>query len=444
MPPVIDANRSYWAASAPAVVPHPALSGAHPADVVIIGAGFTGLSTAWHLSERFPDRRIVVLEAGEVGAGASGRNGGLMLNWVNGVHLDDPEGTRRVYAATRDGIDGIERLIVKEGLPVRYRRDGALEVYTRADRAEEAHARVEKLQSWGIPVQYLHGAKLTERLRMEGAVGAIYDPTAGQLHGLDLLRAMAPRLVARGVAIHEHSAVVRITEGPTITVETAGGSVTAAAMVLATNGYTGALGYFRDRVLPLHSHVIATEPIPEAERAAAGWGEVAGFNDDLDRIAYGSMAADGSILFGGGSNASYGYRYGNGTTWPGSPESARAGFAAVEASFARYFPDAARRPIAHRWTGTLGITFSRVCTMGVRGEHRNVYYALGYSGHGVTLANLAGRVLTDIYAGTPDAWRDLPFYERSLPWIPGEPLRWAGYQLVTRVTGKSPRRVDYG
>ena len=96
--------------------------------------------------------------------------------------------------------------------------------------------------------------------------------------------------------------------------------------------------------------------------------------------------------------------------------------------------------IAHRWTGTLGITLSRNCTMGVRGEHKNVYYALGYSGHGVTLANLAGRVLCDVYAGDDTKWRDLPFYEHRLAWIPPDPFRWAGYHLYTSLTGRSPRR----
>ena len=78
--------------------------------------------------------------------------------------------------------------------------------------------------------------------------------------------------------------------------------------------------------------------------------------------------------------------------------------------------------------------------MGVRGEHRNVYYALGYSGHGVALAMLAGRVLCDLYSGDHDAWRDLPFYQKPLPRLPPEPLRWLGYQLYTRLTGRSPRR----
>jgi len=106
----------------------------------------------------------------------------------------------------------------------------------------------------------------------------------------------------------------------------------------------------------------------------------------------------------------------------------------------RYFPALADAPVATRWSGTLGITLDRVCTMGVRGAHRNVYFALGYSGHGVALALLAGRVIADLHEGNHEAWRELPFYQRKLLPLPPEPLRWIGYQAYTRLTGRSPRR----
>ena len=106
----------------------------------------------------------------------------------------------------------------------------------------------------------------------------------------------------------------------------------------------------------------------------------------------------------------------------------------------RYFPALSEAPVAHRWAGTLAITLDRVCSMGVAGESRNVYHALGYSGHGVALALLAGRVLADLYEGNHEAWRDLPFYQKRLLPLPPEPLRWLGYQAYTRFTGRSPRR----
>jgi gamma-glutamylputrescine oxidase len=437
----IDSVRSVWTAGAPAYEPTPPLRADATVDVAIVGGGFTGVSTAYHLIRRFPSLRVMVLEARHLANGASGRNGGMMLNWINGVGMQDPEITQRVYETTRSGIEDIVALIQEHGLPVRYRRDGCLEVLTDARRAEAAHARVEKLGALGIRLRYLDSAALAKHLGVRGAAGAVLDATEGVLNGADLVRALRPVLLARGVAVHEDTPVLRIEEGKTITLTTPGGAVRAAAIVLGTNGYTPRLGYFKSGIFPLHSHVVATEPLSPEARAAFGWGAVSGFSDDRDRIAYCSFTPAGELVFGGGSNAAYAYLFGNRTVYPGSPDSAKRGFDAVLGRLVDYFPAAESVRLAHRWTGTLGITMSRVCSMGVRGEHRNVYYALGYSGHGVTLANLAGRVLCDIYAGDDERWRALPFYMRPLGGIPPEPFRSIGYHVYTGLTGRSPRRA---
>ncbi|MEQ1567406.1 MAG: FAD-dependent oxidoreductase [Myxococcota bacterium] len=434
--PDVDDNTSMWAATAPPAPPARELRGDVRADVVVIGAGFTGMSTAWHLSERFPDRKIVVLDAKRVGNGASGRNGGMALHWINGVEVHDPDRARRLYALTTDTLGWITDVLAAHAPDARFRRDGCLEVLTDPKRAEAAHHKAELLASWGLPIRYLGGAELRARVQAVGAVGAVFDPTTGVLHGLDLLRVMERVTLARGVEVFEHSPVLTIEEGRTITVTTPSGTVRAPTMVLATNGYTPRLGYFRSGVFPLHSHVIATEPLPLSRWEQLGWGHVAGFTDDLDRIAYASLTADGRLLFGGGGNGAYSYYYGGRTQTPTSPERQ---YAYVRSILDRYFPGAADVKIAHRWTGTLGITLSRCCSMGVMGEHRNILYALGYSGHGVVLANLAGRVLCDLYSDHHEPWRDLPFYQRSLGGIPPDPARWAGYQVYTRLTGRSPR-----
>lgn len=435
----IDAAQSVWTADAPPYEPLPPLDRDITADVAIIGGGFTGVSTAYHLSRRFPDRRVVLLEARQLANGASGRNGGMMLNWINGVGSDDPDLTRRVYETTRAGIDGIVSLIQEHGLAVRHRRDGCLEVLTDARRAEAAHARVERLRSFGIDLTFLDQAALKGRLGMEGAAGAVLDRSEGHVHGVDLLRGLRPVLLAQGVGVYEGTPVVRVEEGQTITLTTPGGAVRAAAVVLATNAYTPRLGYFTTGLFPLHSHVLATEPLPPEVRARIGWGAVTGFSDDLDRISYGCMTTEGAIVFGGGSNAAYDYRYGGRTALASPPDAA---FRAIQQRLARYFPGLAEVRIAQRWSGPLAITMSRVCSMGVMGEHRNVYYALGYSGHGITLGNLAGRVLADIYGGEGERWKDLPFYMRPLRGVPPEPLRWIGYQVYTKLTGRSPRKVE--
>jgi glycine/D-amino acid oxidase-like deaminating enzyme len=253
------------------------------------------------------------------------------------------------------------------------------------------------------------------------------------------VRGLRSVLIERGVEIYEGTPVLKIREGADITLTTPDAEVSARAIVIATNGYTGKLGYFRDALFPLHSHVFATAPLMPEQRQEIGWEQVAGFSDDMDRISYGALTTDGHIVFGGGSNRSYAYLFNNRTAYPGSPERAARSFETMQQTLQGYLPQSRALPIAHRWTGTLGITLNRHALMGVRGENRNIYYAIGYCGHGVTLGNLAGKVLTDLYSGDDEQWRGLPFYRQPYARIPPEPFRWIGYQTFTRLTGKSPR-----
>jgi glycine/D-amino acid oxidase-like deaminating enzyme len=430
-----DDNRAPWLIGAPPDEPAAALARDLDVDVAIIGGGFTGVSTAYHLSKRFPDASIALLEAKRLANGASGRNGGLMLNGITVRDLD-PDLMAREHALTRSAIDAIEALIRDHQLAVRFRRTGCVHLSTTQRAAEEAHERVEQLVARGLPLEFLRGAELEGVLRVRGAYGAIFDPTEGLLNGVDLICAMRPLLVAQGVQIYESTPVTRVREGAVAELTTPRATVRARAIVLATSGYTPRLGYFRTGLLPVISHVIATDPLPRELLERTGLGAIAGFFDDLPRLAYCSVDSDGRLIFGGGTTAAYGYRFGNATTYDAQPDDA--GARALRGTLTSYLPELADIPIRHRWSGPLDLTLVRHCAMGVMGEHRNIYYAVGYSGHGIVLANLAGRVLTDLYAGDHAPWRDFAFYMKRPSGIPPEPMRWIGYHLYTRFTGRSP------
>jgi glycine/D-amino acid oxidase-like deaminating enzyme len=429
-----DENRSVWVAESEPPRAAPPLVGRLTTDVAIVGGGFTGVSTAWHLRRRRSGLGIALLEAVVLGHGASGRSGGQVLNWVNGVTPETPEAALRIHGATRSGIDLAEELAARYAPAGTFRRRGALEVYTDPRRAEAAAARVQALRGLGIPAEFVPA----RALGVAGARGAVLDPLAGRLNGYALLQALRPALLAEGVVIHEHTRVLRVRTGGEIVLETREGEVRARSLVLATNAWTPTLGFFRRGLLPLHSHVVATEPLPDERWDRLGWDRFDGFTDDLDRIAYACRTPGGRLLFGGGGNPAYAYRFG------GAPvAAAREGDRAerfLRSALLRYFPDLGGVALAHRWSGVLDLTLDRVCSMGVRGPHRNVYHALGYSGHGVALALLAGRVLADLHEGNHEAWRGLPFYQKRLLPLPPEPLRWLGYQAYTRLTGRSPRR----
>jgi glycine/D-amino acid oxidase-like deaminating enzyme len=431
-----DENRSPWLEGKRALSRAPALARNLAADVVIIGGGFTGVSTAYHLSKRFPEKGIVLIEAQEIASGASGRNGGQMLNWVHGFEPRTPEEAKRIYDATREGIQTILGIVTDHGLDVPHRREGHLDVLTTARAAEEAHRSLEEIEDSGVPLRFLNKRAIAERIDLEGVEGAIFDPGSGELDGVAFLRGLRSVLEARGVSIFEGTPAVRVREGRTIEIETPGGSLRAPAVVLATNAYTPQLGYFRSGLVPLHSHVVATEPLANEEWARRGWKTGVNFIDDRSRISFGTLTASGRVLFGGGSNAAYQYLYGNGTRSEGPTERS---VDDMRNRLLSYLPRLEGVSITHRWSGPVALTLSRLPTMGVRGENRNLFFALGYSGHGITLSNLAGKVLTDVYSGADERWRGLPFYEQKLRYIPPEPLRFLGYHAYTRITGRSPR-----
>jgi gamma-glutamylputrescine oxidase len=350
----IDDNRALWVAKMPGYRPRPALQGVITADLAIIGGGFTGTSTAYYVSRRFPNRRIVLLEAATLANGASGRNGGMMLNWVNGCDDVDARNDRAHLSDDAHRHRRLCALIERHALPVDYRRDGTVTIYTDPARAEAAHAEVEAHNALGIPTRFLDAAELKRYLAVEQGCGAVFDPDTGQINGAQLVRSLAPVLEAQGVEIYEGTPVLRVQEGRRIRLTTPQGEVDAGAIVLATNGYTGALGYFRDALFPLHSHIFATAALSAERQRTLGWRGLAGFADDFDRISYASMTTDGHLVFGGGSNRPTAIVSTTAQPIPAAQSSAARHQAAMEATYAPLLPaqpQPAHRPSLGRHAG---------------------------------------------------------------------------------------------
>ncbi len=430
---VFDDNTSVWLEGAPPDTAAPALARDLEVDIAIIGGGFTGVSAAYYLSKQNPKASIALLEARTLANGASGRNGGLVLNGIT-VLDPSPELVVREHAITNAAIDDLETLIEEHSLNVRFQRAGCFNVATTAKSADAAQRECAELRERGLTLEWISREALPERLAVRDAHGAVFDPREGVLAGVDLIRAMRPVLLGQGVQIFEHTPVTKIREGTTIELTTPHHTVRAKAIVLATSGYTPRLGYFKTGLLPVISHVIATAPVPSDLLKKLGLDKVAGFFDDSPRLAYCSVLPDRRIVFGGGSTEAYGYQFGNATAYDARPGDT--GARATHATLLRFLPELADIPITHRWSGPLDLTLVRHCAIGVRNS--NVYYGVGYSGHGITLANLAGRVIADLYAGDHARWRDVAFYQRKPTGIPPEPFRWLGYNLISRVTGRSP------
>jgi glycine/D-amino acid oxidase-like deaminating enzyme len=392
------------------------LQGDHTADVVIVGGGYTGLSTALHLAESFPERRIVLLEGARVGYGASGRNCGLVLPFITGaegtVHdLVDAgriDEARKVFEATSAGIGLIEDLVATRGVDCEWEPveslHGALTPRheARLEREQQMYA------SLGLEATWLPESELRQRVDVTGYRGALTVPSSGMINPAKLATGLLALARAGGVEVHEDSPVVDITPGATVSVRTPRGSVRAPVLVLATNAYTHHLGFLRGRILPIHSFSIATAPLTESQVAALAWGGRQPFYDVRSFFNLFRLTADNRVLLSGGDGF---YYYGG---------------AAVDGEG---HPD---YRITHRWAGHVGVTLDLAPTIGAFGPANNILFAGGYSGHGVTVAVLAGRLLRDLVAGEPlDPVYDFVL-NRKPPRSPGEPLTSVGFGLAKR------------
>ena len=386
----IEDNRSLsWTAAnrRSSYVPRAKLERDLDCDVAIVGGGFTGVSAAYHLARRFPERRIVLCEARRLANGASGRSGGLVLNGVSGVSSRNLELAQRIYETTRRGIDSLEARIREHGLDVPFRRDGCLEVFTDPRRADAAAREVERLASANIPVRFLRGPELRRYACFEGASGAVLDPTAGQIDGVRCYARCVP--YSKGGRSRSRRTPVLVRGGQKHTLSLENARLRAKALVLATNAYTPQLGYFasglccfipRDRTQPSRRAVARTRMATRTR-----WLQRRSQPHDLR-----SLTERGELCSGAAatrpmatlrSNASY-------RATPRAP--LRRSFAPSSLATSRRRERSASK--LERLVRTGRADAQPVPTMGVMGKHRNVYFALGYSGHGITLSNLAGEV----------------------------------------------------
>ncbi|HJV06227.1 MAG TPA: FAD-binding oxidoreductase [Chromobacteriaceae bacterium] len=393
-------TRSYYAASANPAAQRPALQGSHQADVCVVGAGFTGLSTALHLAEQ--GMRVIVLEAAKVGWGASGRNGGQI---VNSYSRDmDVIKSRHGEAAARalgdmafEGARIIRERVAKYGIQCDLKDGNVFAAFT-AKQMQELETKKALWERYGHT-----GLELVDRAGMARIVssdqyqGALLDHWGGHLHPLNLALGEAAAFESLGGQIFEQSAVLRIDRQEPVVVYTAKGQVTARFVVLAGNAYLGNLvPELAEKSLPCGTQVITTEPLPAevAQALLPGGYCIEDCNFLLD---YYRLTADNRLLYGGGTV--YGAR---------DPHDIKQ---LIRPKMLKTFPQLADVKIDFAWTGNFSLTLTRLPQAGRLGS--NIYYSQGCSGHGVTYTHLAGRLLAEAISGQSqrfDAFASLPHY----------------------------------
>jgi glycine/D-amino acid oxidase-like deaminating enzyme len=428
-------SRSFWLATlGDPCEPRPALDGDRDADVAIIGAGYTGLWTAYYLSELDPWLRIVVIERDIAGFGASGRNGGwcsasLPTSLAKLAARHGRDGALAMYRAMVDTVDEVGRVTDKEDIDCQYAKGGTLTLSTAPPQTDRIRAEIAAEHDLGLTpddVRWLGPSEAQDVLAVEGVRGAAFSPHCAAVHPARLVRGLAEVVEEeRNVRLYERTPVLEI--GPKV-VRTERGTVRAPVVVRATEGFTATLAGQRRAMAPLYSLMVATEPLPTSFWDSVGWTDRQTVTDGRHLIVYAQRTADGRIAMGG-RGAPYHFACG---LQPDYDRDDRV-FASITRALAGWFPQLADVTITHRWGGPLGVPRDWSASVGYDPDS-GLAWGGGYVGDGVAASNLAGRTLAHLVTGTDSPLVRLPWVDlRSRRWEP-EPLRWIGINTGLRLT----------
>jgi glycine/D-amino acid oxidase-like deaminating enzyme len=400
----------WWDAIGGPPAPRAPLPGDRDCDVAIVGAGYTGLWTAYYLARQDPSLRIVVLESRYAGYGASGRNGG----WLSAEIAFSPDD--RLRRAMIDAVDEVLQVCAAEGIKADAVKSGCLRVAVTP--AQETRLRA-FANSGTADWRLLDPAELGDRVRVAGARLAAFTPHCARVQPAALVAGLAQAAEKAGVHLYEQTRVTGMERGAVLTTR---GTVRADVVLRATEGFTATLPGQHRRWLPMNSSMIVTEPLPASAWAEIGWEGAETMADFAHAYCYLQRTADGRIAIGGRGNP---YTYRNGFDPAGSTPTATV--AALTGLLRQLFPAAAGVPVARGWSGVLGVP--RDWRAGVGFDRAAGFgWAGGYVGDGVTTTNLAGRTLADLITGSASPRTELPWVGHvSRRWEP-EPLRWLGVQ----------------
>lgn len=434
---------SFWLeTSGDDLTPRPRLDGSADVDVAILGAGYTGLWTAWYLLAADPSLRVLVVEAEIAGFGASGRNGAwcapdLNISLHRLARLHGADAARRVQQATYDAVDEVGRVSRVEGLNSGWVKGGALTVARGPQHVPALESELREYERFGFGDRYrwLDADQLADRIRIAGGVAALATASSAVVHPGRLARGLA-RLVERsGGRIVEQTPVTEVVSAVDAPdhrprLRTPYGDVVARTVVLAGEAWLARLAGLRRQLIPVYSLIVLSEPLPESDWAEIGWAGRETIGTPRLTVEYLSRTEDGRILFGGRGAP---YRLGS----PIRPGYDRHGptHERLRRTAAAWFPALADVGFSHAWGGPLGMPRDWHPTISLD-PRTGIGSARGYIGHGVSTANLAGRTLAELIRGERTERTTLPLVNHRSPnWEP-EPLRWLGVRYTQWALGR--------
>jgi len=430
-------QHSLWWSTVPQLEPRTALTENIEADITIVGAGFSGLWTAYYLKQLNPDAHVVIVEAEVTGAGASSRNGG----WASGIlpiSLDTlaaqygREATIAYQRAADQNLADIRAVLRAEGINADLAADGYLRVATDQAQLHKLRDELQDARSWGrgeADATWLSAEETRARINGPDFLGAIFTPHCMAINPAKLVRGLAESVENSGVTIYEQSFVTSVRDG---VVTTEHGQINSGLVVVAVEGYVAQLEGFRRTRLPVHSTMVATEPLTAQLWSELGWDKRSTVNDLRRHLFYAQRTADGRIAFGG-RGAPYKFASRVELDRAGAIDVSRH----VEDVMYEIFPMLAGVEVTHRWSGVLGVPRDWTPSVDLNRAEKLAMIG-GYGGDGVALTHLAGRTLAHLITGVESPLTRLPLVGHNSPsWEP-EPLRVMGVRLGERLA----RRAD--
>lgn len=431
---------SFWLDTVPDdLLPRRSLTSDEDVDVVIVGAGYTGLWTAYYLKKLEPATRVAIVEAEVAGFGASGRNGGWCMGSLAGMHSmlsrpDQRAGALALQRAMFETVNEVGRVAQDEGIDCHFVRAGLIQVATSRPHVDVLRREIAAQRSLGFgdaDYRWMEPDECAKRIKTARNLGGMYTPHCAAIDPARLARRLAEVVEGLGVMIYERSPALAIDPRR---VSTPGGRLSAEVVVRATEGYTANLRGYRRHLIPIHSMMIATAPLPPSLWEEIGLAERELFGDPRRLVIYGQRTADGRLAFGA-----------RGTYYFGSRVRDRfsaddPGFRHVHRTLLSLFPALADVEITHRWGGPLGVSRDWSPSVGFN-PATGLAWAGGYVGEGVAASNLAGRTLADLILQRDTERTRLPWVGHRSPRWEREPIRWLGTAAVRRL-GESADRVE--
>lgn len=414
--------QSYWLADRAPKPPATPLKSDLRCDVAIIGAGFTGLATGFHLRASDAALDVAILEAETVGFGASSRNAGFVMTLFGASAglikvLHGKERVREAHDYMVGAIADLEALIATQGIACDYERSGFLKVATSPAYVSRIKAEMEMFAALGIEGSvWLDRDDVRARVRSPGFLGGCFEPGCGLLNPVKFVEGLHRLALSSGVKIYESTPVKTVERRPVgYRLVTPAGVVTAKKIVYATNGYSHLLPGMRTKQLPAFAYVIATEPLSPEQRASIGWEKREGIEDGLNFMHFYRLTRDGRLIVGGGPGL---VPYAGNMENDASPKA----WAHLERFIGDTFPVLRGINISHRWGGAFSVTSDSTPQIGTL-DGGGAFYSIGCTGHGVAMTHKNGRILAELVLEKKTPLTDLWFVNRRSFPIPPEPLR---------------------